>query len=179
MSDIHVTYDGDTHWLQCFSDDPGREKGVIVDPIDIGDSWATLAEKVAEHQAQHGCAPKPEPAKVIVVTEQGGRERRFDADSWDVGSEFGTVSVERSSREDDPVVALYNHGAWLSVREDGAEAPDVSGPYFRQGKKLAIALDALRAIGERFTSDDLDEDLCRVLDKIAGNALDQIADVDL
>jgi hypothetical protein len=52
---IHVTYDGDTHWLQCFADDPDAEHGEIIHPIDAGDSWDEMAAKVAAHRAEHGC----------------------------------------------------------------------------------------------------------------------------
>ena len=60
MSDIHVTYDGDTHWLECGDSDA---EGEVIHPIEAGDSWETLVRKVAVHQAQHGCAPEPEPAE--------------------------------------------------------------------------------------------------------------------
>lgn len=62
MSDIRVNYDGDTYWLQCFTNAPNAEKGDIICQVDAGDSWGILAENVAEHQARHGCAP----AKVVV-----------------------------------------------------------------------------------------------------------------
>jgi hypothetical protein len=113
--------------------------GTEYDWFDMSEAFASGFETARQEAAERE-PEAPEPAKVIVVTEQGGRERRFDADSWDVGSEFGTVSVERSSREDDPVVALYNHGAWLSVREDGAEAPDSTV------RALGIAKRALEAV---------------------------------
>jgi hypothetical protein len=57
--------------------------------------------------------------------------------------------------------------SWLSVREAGAATTD---PYFRQGKKLAIALDALRAINADAES---------VAGQRALAALEDIADVDL
>jgi hypothetical protein len=58
--------------------------------------------------------------------------------------------------------------SWLSVREAGAATTD---PYFRQGKKLAIALDALRKIDQ-----DGDDYSARAT---AEEALADIADVDL
>ena len=119
---------------------------------------------------------EPKPATVIVVTETpvGDRapvERRYAATQWD-DSEYTRLRIIRSGHQ----VASYADNAYLSVREDGATTAD---PYYSQGRKLAIALDALREIGDRFISDDLDEDLCRVLDKIAGHALEQIAELDL
>lgn len=58
ITPIHVTYDGDTYWLECFAGDHEAEHGQIIHPIDAGDAWDTLAEKVAIHQAQHGCGPR-------------------------------------------------------------------------------------------------------------------------
>ena len=55
MPPIFVSYDGDTHWLACFADDPDAEHGIPVHPIDAGDDWVTLEAKVAAHQAEHGC----------------------------------------------------------------------------------------------------------------------------
>jgi hypothetical protein len=125
---------------------------------------------------------EPEAAKVIVVVEAGGKERRYDADGWDA-DEYGRLTVSRTTARSElggtthKVTGEYSSpNAWLSVREDGASTGD---PYFRQGKKLAIALDALREIDDRFTSDDLDADLCRALDKIAAEALYEIAELDL
>lgn len=172
MSDIHVTYDGDTYWLQCFSDDPSAEMGVIVDPIDIGDSWITLAEKVAEHQAQHGCAPEPEPtpAKVIVVTDDNGRDRRYTAPNFGMLHD-GTLLIGDKTEGDDLVVdAALAPGRWSRVHKDGTLA-DGPEPFFIQGRKLAIALDALKAIE--------DEPHPGYGPERAAKAFDDIADVDL
>ena len=54
-STIFVTYDGDTHWLECFANDPDAEDGDIVCPVGAGDGWGDLAARVAAHQAEHGC----------------------------------------------------------------------------------------------------------------------------
>jgi hypothetical protein len=59
---IHVTYDGDTYWLECFADDPDAENGRIVHPISAGDPWGDLVAKVAAHRAEHGCGSETAPA---------------------------------------------------------------------------------------------------------------------
>lgn len=57
MTAIHVTYDGDTHWLECFADDPNAEHGDIIGTLDAGDKWDDLCALVFVHQSEHGCAP--------------------------------------------------------------------------------------------------------------------------
>lgn len=52
---VYVTYDGDTHWLECVVVDRSDEDRAIITPIDAGDSWDALAAKVREHQTEHGC----------------------------------------------------------------------------------------------------------------------------
>lgn len=52
---IHVTYDGDTHWLECFADYPDAESGALIGSINAGDSWWDLAKKVDSHIVEHGC----------------------------------------------------------------------------------------------------------------------------
>lgn len=108
---------------------------------EIRQAWNLAAMAVVDRWREAG--DEPEPAKVIVVTEASGRERRFDADSWDGSSGDGGLDVHRTSREEDPIVAHYAHGAWLSVREDGAEVPDATK------RALGIAKAALREIDER------------------------------
>lgn len=105
-------------------------------PQEVAEAFARLLGAWDDASA----APASEPAKVIVVTETGGRERRFAADSWDRSSGDGALDVHRTSREEDPIVAHYTHGAWLSVREDGAEVPDATA------KALGIAKAALEEI---------------------------------
>lgn len=56
MSEVFVTDDGDTLWLECFAEDPDAEHGQIIHPISAGDDWDSLAQKVAAHEAEHGCA---------------------------------------------------------------------------------------------------------------------------
>ncbi len=53
---VYVTYDGDTHWLEC---DHGTGEGSIIAPVEPGDKWDDLVAKVREHQAEHGCATQP------------------------------------------------------------------------------------------------------------------------
>jgi hypothetical protein len=52
---LYFTYDG-CMALQCFADDPEAEFGDTVAFVDPGDSLDSLAGKVREHQAAHGCA---------------------------------------------------------------------------------------------------------------------------
>jgi hypothetical protein len=66
QADVYVTYDGDTHWLACFKDEPDSESGDVIHPISPGDSWDTLTAKVREHRAEHGCAAQ-EPHAVPEV----------------------------------------------------------------------------------------------------------------
>jgi hypothetical protein len=108
---------------------------------------------------------EPEAAKVIVVTETGFGERVIEKRFVGayVPGDFGLLTITRDGRE----VARYQPHAWHSVHEDGAAAGD---PYYRQGKKLAIALDALRAVAG-IGSPDAEE--------VAAKALDDIMDVDL
>lgn len=112
---------------------------------------------------------EPEAPKVIVVVEAGGKERRYDADSWALSAPPEAMDVRRSSRTEDPIVGHYAPGAFLSVREDGSSTGD---PFYRQGKKLAIAMDALREIGGAYETGTVAHDF-------AHKALDDIADVDL
>jgi hypothetical protein len=55
VSGIHVTTDGDTHWLECFADDPDAEHGTVVAPVEPGDAWNDLGVKVRAHEAGHRC----------------------------------------------------------------------------------------------------------------------------
>lgn len=121
-------------------------------------------------------APGNEPAKVIVVTEapvgeRGALERRYAADVDDKDAAYGFLKLRRDGRE----VARYQPMAWLSVREEGAELP-----FYGPGKKLAIALDALRTIRELYGNDPRDTpDVAADIDARAAQALDDIADMDL
>lgn len=116
--------------------------------------------------------PPEQPTKVIIVTEAApGRalvERPYAADGWTL-TELGPLLVNR----DGEPVAIYQAHAWLNVREEGAEVPD-AGPYFVQGKKLAIAMDALRDIRETYEDDERGP--CGQGE--AGRALDKIAELD-
>ena len=154
-------------------------------PVHIQSGWDASAEAVALVLAECPVdedAPGNEPAKVIVVTEApAGKStpvvRRYPgAVTW-IEHIDHVLEIRADDGEDRKGrIATYQPNAWLSVREDGSASSD---SYYQQGKKLAIALDALRAIGDRFISDDLDEDLCRVLDKIACGALADIVELDL
>lgn len=64
-------------------------------------------------------APGAQAAKVIIVTEADGRERGYDANQWDTAGPWGLRVIRKGTD-----AAAYAHGAWLSVRHDGAEADD-------------------------------------------------------
>jgi hypothetical protein len=54
---IFVTFDGDTHWLECFAADPDADHGDPIHPIDAGDTWEQLTERVNHHRVEHRCQP--------------------------------------------------------------------------------------------------------------------------
>lgn len=56
MSKIFVTFDGDTHWLECFAEDQDAEHGEVLRPLDAGDTWEELLAAVAAHRTEHGCS---------------------------------------------------------------------------------------------------------------------------
>ena len=99
------------------------------------------------------CGPD-KTATVIVVREEGFRDQRYEADSWDCED---AIDVKRG----DEIIASYPAGRWLRVhRADALVAADDSTP-----KALAIAKEALNAITRisdpnvaiRLASDALDE----------------------
>jgi hypothetical protein len=118
------------------------------------------------------CEDEPEAAKVIVVVEASGKERRYDAATW---IEHVDHVLEIRADEDEERkgrIATYQPNAWLSVREDGSSTGD---PFYRQGKKLAIALDALRTIA----GDACKGDEASTLRILVDEALYSIAELDL
>lgn len=69
--------------------------------------------------------------KTVIVTEHNGGERHYRADDWDADGEHRlAVSRQASAGEtsvtEHRIVAEYAPGAWLSVRESGAEVPDAT-----------------------------------------------------
>lgn len=152
-------WEGDLHL-------PMIRAGLVDGKLD-SDGWI---ETIAEHQADelvHAAiaaldapredAPGNEPAKVIVVTEAGGRERRYAATQWDdSGSRLVIL------RKGHPV-ASYPMGGELGVREDGAEVPDATA------RALGIAKTALEQIRR-----SADGTPASVLTSIAQNASEEI-----
>jgi hypothetical protein len=122
---------------------------------------------MSETSSDPECGKCAEPAKVIIVTEASGKERRYAADVWDVHDTPGAIDIERTDRPSDPV-ARYAPGAWLSVREEGSEADNV--PM----KALSIARAALKSIAS--CGDDAAADY---LIACARQALEDITDLDL
>jgi hypothetical protein len=74
---VFVTYDGDTHWLEC---DHGDGEGDVIAPVEPGDSWDDLAAKVREHQAGHGCGA---PGAALAALEKIAREAEWAIDNDD------------------------------------------------------------------------------------------------
>lgn len=119
----------------------------LTDDVERG-KWlavGTLMEEVthkATLDAKRADEAEPEqPAKVIIVTEASGKERRYQA------PDFGTlrdgtllIGDKDADRMMTGIVAAYPPGHWSSVREDGAEADDV------QAKALGITRSALSQI---------------------------------
>ena len=115
----------------------------------IRQAWNLAAMAVVDRWSEPG--DEPEPAKVIVVTEAGGKERRYRADSWSVVDfvlQVGIDFTDDDGNECERGIASYPPNAWLSVREDGALVPDGAM------RKLGIALDALRSIAAITGPDD-------------------------
>lgn len=49
---IHITTDGDTHWVECFAAHPDAEHGEPIHPISPGDRWDDVAAKVSAHNCE-------------------------------------------------------------------------------------------------------------------------------
>lgn len=89
---------------------------------------------------------EPKPAKVIIVERDGHPSRLFAASTWEVltsGVEAGDLVLRDSG---DDVVAQLGSRTWDSACD--AEAILPADLYARMGKKLAIALDALRDVAD-------------------------------
>lgn len=113
-----------------------------------------------------------EPAKVIIVERDGHPARLFAASNWEVvttGVETGDLLL----RDADDTIAQLGARTWDSVCD--AEAILPADLYARQGKKLAIALDALRLI----TGDACENDTAVTLRILANEGLDAVAELDL
>jgi hypothetical protein len=77
---------------------------------------------------------EPVPPKIFVVTEGGGRERRFTADG------FSHTLLGITVKRDEKAIAFYPTGSYVAVREDGATVPDATA------RALDIAKRALEAV---------------------------------
>lgn len=127
----------------------------------IRQAWNLAAMAVVDRWSEPGDddpEPKPEPAKVIIVTERHGdttRERRYDAGQAD-GDDYGRLMLLRRGR---PVAGFQPNGC-LGWRKDDALVPDSTV------RALGIARRALEAVTR--ISDP------NVAIKLAGDALDEI-----
>jgi hypothetical protein len=142
-----------------------------------GGGMLTVPDSDGESASEQACpdpvhdgtsTAEPEAAKVIIVERDGHPARRFAASTWEVlsgGPEHGDLVLRDAA--DDTVVQLGAR-TWDAVYDSATVDGD---PYYRQGKKLAIALDALRKIDQ-----DGDDYSARAT---AEEALANIADVDL
>lgn len=113
------------------------------------------------------------PATVIVVEVNGHPARRFTASGWEVLTsdlEAGDLVLTDDSGK---YTAQVGARMWDTVYDEGAALD--GDPYYRQGKKLAIALDALREIRDRYEDDERGP----TGQGEASRALDAIAELDL
>jgi hypothetical protein len=138
-------------------------------PHEIQAGWNAGADAVEQWLSQAPVdedAPGNEPAKVIIVTDDGGRDRRYAALDFGVmhdgtlviGAEIGALA-----REGLRVDAAFAPGRWVRACKDGATVPDTAA------RKLAIAMAALGVISGCDDADSAQD---------AGQALEDIADVD-
>ena len=131
-------------------------------PVHIQSGWSAGADAVALVLAECPVdedAPGNEPAKVIVVTEANGGERRYDADGYAITD--GTLFVKRYGI----TVACHPAGTWTSFRAGDAIAGDT------QRKAVSIAKRALRNISALGTAPGHGLDDAQA---IATDALDEI-----
>lgn len=115
-----------------------------------------------------------QPATVIVVRDGDGHERRYAAPNFGMLHDGTLLIGDKTEGEDLRVDAALAPGRWQDVHKDGA-LKDGPAPYFAQGKKLAIALDALREIRDRYEDDERGP----TGQGEASRALDAIAELDL
>lgn len=77
----------------------------------------SLIENLIEGQSG-AAAPAAEPAKVIVVTDDTGRDRRYAADEWQAEE---AVDVLREGE----VIVTYPQGTWRRATIEGSELDSV------------------------------------------------------
>jgi hypothetical protein len=137
---------------------------------EVGEAFSRLLTAFDEaHADDDAHASEPEPAKVVVVTLPTG-ERRYDAPKFGTLCDGTLLIGDELGNGDLRVDAALAPGRWLDVHKDVA-LKDGPGPYFAQGKKLAIALDALRDVA--------DEPHPGYAPERATEALAEIAELDL
>ena len=67
-------------------------------------------------------APGSEPAKVVIVTQATGQERRYNAPHFGQLAD-GTLVIGGRTGDDLDVIAAYAPGHWARVHKDGAALP--------------------------------------------------------
>lgn len=160
-SALGTTYEGwkgGEYTMQAYTDCWLASRGDTGEGLGAGMLRLMIAAGEREHQAA------AEPAKVIIVECEGKPARLFAATGWEVlgtGPEAGDLAL---AADGDERVAQIGARHWDTVCK--AESVLPADLYARHGKKLAIALDALREMREHG-------------DEAASEALAQIADVDL
>lgn len=120
-----------------------------------------IAAAKAAQPVEPPAVAQPEPATVIVVTEEGGKERRYAADGFELGL-FG-MSVTSGGKQ----VARYVSGTYRFAREEGATLPDTAERQALQDIiRLVDALDepgpaadmirleAMRGLGQQVDAED-------------------------
>lgn len=145
-------WEGDLH-LPMIRDglvDGRLDSDGYIEAVDERQADELVYAAIAALDAPREDAPGSEPAKVIVVTEESGRERRYSAEMFGTlydGS--GTLVVGDGGSPGDPltrVVAVYAKREWKFAREDGAEVPDATARALGIAKR---ALQAIRAEAEK------------------------------
>lgn len=133
----------------------------------VDSPWGTLSggyreriERGAQAVAD-AASTQPKPATVIVVTEEGGKERRYAADGFTF-TLFGLIVTSGGKQ-----VARYLTGTYRFAREEGATLPDTAErqalqDIIRMVDALnepgpaadMIRLEAMRGLGQQVDAED-------------------------
>lgn len=117
-----------TGWFEAQGYPLGTDRDGMAEAFNAGWEYAGFAE---------AAEPKDEPAKVIVVTDDNGRERRYAADEWQAEEAIDVV------REGE-VIVTYPQGTWRRATVEGAELDSVRPKALRLQaalRKIAMADD--------------------------------------
>lgn len=110
--------------------------------------------------------------KTITVTDIRGVQFRFAADGWD-DERDGSLTVNDSTFDDDPVCASFAPAQWISAVDDTRRAPDTTARALTIAEHgLSDILGAIRAMVESCSNPD---DANAMLGKLTGLAEDTLA----